>query len=250
MKIMPNRMDRGFELYQKEFEDAALKVLRSGWYILGNEVSAFEDEFAKYVGAKYCVGLASGLDALWIAMRLLGICAGDEVLVQGNTYIATVMGITMNGATPVFVEPDEHFGMDVDKIEKLINEKTKAILVTHLYGMASDMDEIVRICKKYNLKLVEDCAQAHGAMYKGKKVGTFGDIGCFSFYPSKNLGAFGDAGAVVVNDEILANEFKIFRNYGSERRYYNKVVGANSRLDEIQAGLLRELKLLSDILMK
>ena len=245
MKIMPNRMDRGFELYQKEFEDAALKVLRSGWYILGNEVSAFEDEFAKYVGAKYCVGLASGLDALWIAMRLLGICAGDEVLVQGNTYIATVMGITMNGATPVFVE---HFGMDVDKIEKLINEKTKAILVTHLYGMASDMDEIVRICKKYNLKLVEDCAQAHGAMYKGKKVGTFGDIGCFSFYPSKNLGAFGDAGAVVVNDEILANEFKIFRNYGSERRYYNKVVGANSRLDEIQAGLLRvRLRHLEDL---
>ena len=248
MKIMPNRMDRGFELYQKEFEDAALKVLRSGWYILGNEVSAFEDEFAKYVGAKYCVGLASGLDALWIAMRLLGICAGDEVLVQGNTYIATVMGITMNGATPVFVEPDEHFGMDVDKIEKLINEKTKAILVTHLYGLASDMDEIVRICKKYNLKLVEDCAQAHGAMYKGKKVGTFGDIGCFSFYPSKNLGAFGDAGAVVVNDEILANEFKIFRNYGSERRYYNKVVGANSRLDEIQAGLLRvRLRHLEDL---
>ena len=248
MKIMPNRMDRGFELYQKEFEDAALKVLRSGWYILGNEVSAFEDEFAKYVGAKYCVGLASGLDALWIAMRLLGICSGDEVLVQGNTYIATVMGITMNGATPVFVEPDEHFGMDVDKIEKLINEKTKAILVTHLYGMASDMDEIVRICKKYNLKLVEDCAQAHGAMYKGKKVGTFGDIGCFSFYPSKNLGAFGDAGAVVVNDEILANEFKIFRNYGSERRYYNKVVGANSRLDEIQAGLLRvRLRHLEDL---
>ena len=248
MKIMPNRMDRGFELYQKEFEDAALKVLRSGWYILGNEVSAFEDEFAKYVGAKYCVGLASGLDALWIAMRLLGICAGDEVLVQGNTYIATVMGITMNGATPVFVEPDEHFGMDKDKIEKFINEKTKAILVTHLYGMASDMDEIVRICKKYNLKLVEDCAQAHGAMYKGKKVGTFGDIGCFSFYPSKNLGAFGDAGAVVVNDEILANEFKIFRNYGSERRYYNKVVGANSRLDEIQAGLLRvRLRHLEDL---
>ena len=248
MKIMPNRMERGFELYKKEFEDAALKVLRSGWYILGNEVSAFEDEFAKYVGAKYCVGLASGLDALWIAMRLLGICAGDEVLVQGNTYIATVMGITMNGATPVFVEPDEHFGMDVDKIEKLINEKTKAILVTHLYGMASDMDEIVRICKKYNLKLVEDCAQAHGAMYKGKKVGTFGDIGCFSFYPSKNLGAFGDAGAVVVNDEILANEFKIFRNYGSERRYYNKVVGANSRLDEIQAGLLRvRLRHLEDL---
>lgn len=239
MKVMSNRMDRGFYRYQKEFEDKALEVLRSGWYVLGKEVSSFEDEFAKFTGGKYCVGLASGLDALWIAVRLLGIGVGDEVLVQGNTYIATVMGITMNGATPVFIEPDEHFGMDVTKIEKQINEKTKAIMVTHLYGMASKMDEIVRICKKHNLKLIEDCAQSHGACFNGKMTGTFGDVGCFSFYPSKNLGAFGDAGAVIVNDENLAREFKIFRNYGSEKRYYNKLVGANSRLDEIQAGLLR-----------
>ena len=239
MKIMPNRMDRGYELYQQDFEDKAIEVLRSGWYILGKEVSAFEEEFAKYIGVKYCVGLASGLDALWIAVRLLGIGIGDEVLVQGNTYIATVMGVTMNGATPIFVEPDEYFGMDVTKMEKLITEKTKAVLVTHLYVMASNMDEIVRICKKYNIKLIEDCAQSHGAMFNGKMTGTFGDVGCFSFYPSKNLGAFGDAGAVVVDDEELAKEFKIFRNYGSEKRYYNKVVGANSRLDEIQAGLLR-----------
>lgn len=239
MKIMPNRMDRGFELYQQEFENKAIEVLRSGWYILGKEVTAFEEEFAKYTGAKYCVGLASGLDALWIAVRLLGIGAGDEVLVQGNTYIATVMGVTMNGATPVFVEPDEHYGMDVTKMEKLITEKTKAVMVTHLYGMASNMDEIVHICKKHNLKLIEDCAQSHGALFNGKMTGTFGDVGCFSFYPSKNLGAFGDAGAVIVNDEELAKEFKVFRNYGSEKRYYNKVVGANSRLDELQAGLLR-----------
>lgn len=239
MKVMSNRMDRGFYRYQKEFEDKALEVLRSGWYVLGKEVASFEDEFAKFTGGKYCVGLASGLDALWIAVRLLGIGVGDEVLVQGNTYIATVMGITMNGATPVFIEPDEHFGMDVTKIEKQINEKTKAIMVTHLYGMASKMDEIVRICKKHNLKLIEDCAQSHGACFNGKMTGTFGDVGCFSFYPSKNLGAFGDAGAVIVNDENLAREFKIFRNYGSEKRYYNKLVGANSRLDEIQAGLLR-----------
>ena len=148
MKIMPNRMDRGYELYQQDFEDKAIEVLRSGWYILGKEVSAFEEEFAKYIGVKYCVGLASGSDALWIAVRLLGIGVGDEVRVQGNTYIATVMGVTMNGATPIFVEPDEYCGMDVTKMEKLITEKTKAVLVTHLYGMASNMDEIVRICKK------------------------------------------------------------------------------------------------------
>ena len=238
-KIMPNRMDRGYFKYQEEFEQKALEVLRSGWYILGKEVSAFEEEFAAYTGAKYCVGLASGLDALWIAFRLLKIGPGDEVLVQGNTYIASVMGVTMNGATPVFVEPDGHFGMDPTKIEALITPRTKAILVTHLYGMASRMDEIVALCKKYNLRLVEDCAQSHGACFGGKMTGTFGDVGCFSFYPSKNLGAYGDAGAVVCNDEELAKEFKIFRNYGSEKRYYNKVVGANSRLDELQAGLLR-----------
>lgn len=238
-RIMPNRMDRGFFMFQKEFEDKAIEVLRSGWYILGKEVSLFEEEFATFTGAKYCVGLASGLDALWIAFRLLKIGKGDEVIVQGNTYIASVMGITMNGATPVFVEPDEHFGMDPSKIESLITNKTKALLVTHLYGMASRMDEIKAICKKYRLKLVEDCAQSHGACFNGQMTGTFGDIGCFSFYPSKNLGAFGDAGAIVCNDEVLANEFKIFRNYGSEKRYYNKIVGANSRLDELQAGLLR-----------
>lgn len=239
MKVMPNRMDRGFYKYQDEFEQKALEVLRSGWYVLGKEVNSFEEEFALYTGAKYCVGLASGLDALWIAFRLLNIGKGDEVIVQGNTYIASVMGITMNGATPVFAEPDEHFGIDVDKIEEKITDKTRAILVVHLYGMASKMDKVVELCKKYNLRLVEDCAQSHGARFNGQMTGTFGDVGCFSFYPSKNLGAFGDAGAVVVNDEQLAKDFRIFRNYGSEKRYYNKVVGANSRLDELQAGLLR-----------
>lgn len=239
MKIMPNRMDRGFYKYQKEFEQKALDVLRSGWYVLGNEVSSFEDEFAKYVGTKYSVGLASGLDALWLAFRILGIGKGDEVLVQGNAYIACVMGITINGATPIFVEPNEHFGIDADKLEEKITDKTKAILVVHLYGMASNMEKIVSICNRHNLKLVEDCAQSHGACYNGKMTGTFGDIGCFSFYPSKNLGAFGDGGAIVTNDETIAKDFKIYRNYGSEKRYYNKVVGTNSRLDEIQAGLLR-----------
>lgn len=251
MKIMPNRMDRGFYKYQEEFETKALEVLQSGWYVLGKEVSSFEEEFAAYTGAKYCVGLASGLDALWIAFRLLNIGSGDEVIVQGNTYIASVMGITMNGATPVFCEPDENFAIDVDKIESLITEKTKAILVVHLYGMASRMDKIVEICKKHNLRLIEDCAQSHGATFNGKMTGTFGDVGCFSFYPSKNLGAFGDAGAVVINDDKLAEEFRIFRNYGSEKRYYNKVVGVNSRLDELQAGLLRvRLKYLDELTLE
>lgn len=239
MKVMPNRMDRGFYQYQKEFEDKALEVLRSGWYVLGKEVSSFEEEFASYVGTKYCVGLASGLDALWIAFRLLNIGKGDEVLVQGNTYIASVMGVTMNDATPIFIEPDEHYGMNPDKIEQAITDKTKAILVTHLYGMASRMDEIVAICKKYNLKLVEDCAQSHGACFNGKMTGSFGDIGCFSFYPSKNLGAFGEGGAITTNNESIDKACRTFRNYGSQKRYYNEVVGTNSRLDEIQAGLLR-----------
>lgn len=248
MKIMPNRMDRGFALYQHEFEEKALDVLRSGWYVLGNEVKSFEEEFAKYLNAKYCIGLASGLDALWIAFRVLGIGNGDEVIVQGNTYIASVMGITINGATPVFVEPDEYNNIDASRIEEKINDKTKAILVVHLYGQASEMDTVVKLSKKYNLKLIEDCAQSHGARFEGKMTGTFGDIGCFSFYPSKNLGAFGDAGAIVTNNAEIAKDVRIFRNYGSEKRYYNKVVGANSRLDELQAGLLRvRLKHLNEL---
>lgn len=239
MKIMPNRMDRGFYKYQEEFEQKALEVLRSGWYILGPEVEAFEKEFAAYTGSAHCVGLASGLDALWLAFRVLGIGAGDEVIVQANTYIASVMGITINGATPVFVEPDAFYNMNTQNLESYITEKTKAILVVHLYGQASKMDDILALCKKHNLRLVEDCAQSHGACFKGKMTGTFGDIGCFSFYPSKNLGAFGDAGAIVTEDEEIAKSIRMYRNYGSEKRYYNKVVGANSRLDELQAGLLR-----------
>lgn len=239
MKIMPNRLDRGFQLYQEEFETKALEVLRSGWYVLGKEVSSFEEEFAAYTGGKHCIGLASGLDALWIAFRVLGIGKGDEVIVQGNTYIASVMGITINGATPVFVEPDEYFNIDASQIEEKITGKTKAILVVHLYGQASNMDIIMEIARKHNLRVVEDCAQSHGARFRGKMTGTFGDIGCFSFYPSKNLGAFGDGGAIVTDDSSIADDVRIFRNYGSEKRYYNKVVGTNSRLDELQAGLLR-----------
>lgn len=239
MKIMPNRLDRGFFEYQKEFEEKAIEVLRSGWYVLGKEVSSFENEFADYIGAKHCIGLGNGLDALWIAFRVLGIGEGDEVIVQGNTYIASVMGITINGATPVFVEPNIYNNIDVDKIEEKITDKTKAILVVHLYGQCSEMSKVMEIANKYNLRVVEDCAQSHGAMEDSKQSGTFGDIGCFSFYPSKNLGAFGDAGAIITNNDDLAQKVRIFRNYGSEKRYYNMVVGTNSRLDEMQAGLLR-----------
>lgn len=239
MMIMPNRLDRGFFQYQEEFEAKALEVLRSGRYVLGREVEAFEEEFARFTGAGYCVGLASGLDALWLAFRVLGIGRGDEVIVQANTYIASVMGITINGATPVFVEPDGYFNIDAEEIEKKITDRTKAVLAVHLYGQASRMDRIVELCRKYNLRLVEDCAQSHGACFDGKMTGTFGDIGCFSFYPSKNLGGFGDGGAVVTDDAGIAAAMKMYRNYGSEKRYYNKVVGANSRLDELQAGLLR-----------
>ncbi len=238
-KIMPNRMDRGFFKYQSELESKALEVLRSGWYVLGKEVASFEQEFAAYCGAKHCVGLASGLDALWLAFKILGIGEGDEVLVQANTYIASVMGITINGATPVFVEPDKYNNIDADTLEQKITEKTKAVLVVHLYGQASNMAKVKEVCDRYNLRLVEDCAQSHGACFRGKMTGTFGDIGCFSFYPSKNLGAFGDAGAIVTDDEKIAEDFKMYRNYGSKVRYYNEVVGANSRLDELQAGLLR-----------
>ncbi len=238
-KIMQSRLDRGFEKYQKEYEEKALQVLRSGWYILGKEVERFEEEFAAYVGTEYSVGLASGLDALWLAFRVLNIGKGDEVIVQGNTYIASVMGITINDATPVFVEPDEYYQLDASKIEEKITTKTKAILVVHLYGQSAQMDRIRDICDRHKLKLVEDCAQSHGACFNGRMTGAFGDIGCFSFYPSKNMGAFGDAGAITTNDPEIARLMKIYRNYGSEKRYYNMVVGANSRLDELQAGLLR-----------
>lgn len=237
--IMPNNLGRQYSLHAGEYKKKACEVLDSGWYILGKEVSAFEKEWANFIGSKYCVGLASGLDALWISFRLLNIGADDEVIVCANAYIACVMGITMNGATPIFVEPDEYDNIDADKIEEKITDKTKAILAVHLYGQACDMTKIMDLAHKYNLKVVEDCAQSHGNHWHGQTVGTFGDVGCFSFYPSKGCGAFGDAGCIVTNNEELARMFRVFRNYGSEKRYYNMMVGSNSRLDEMQAGLLR-----------
>lgn len=248
MKIPFNTLDRQFFMYQKEYEEKALEVLRSGWYVLGKEVEKFEKSFANYIGVKYSVGIDNGLNALVLAFRALEIKKGDEVIVQGNTFIASVMGITMNGATPVFVEPDEYFNVDVDKIEEKITEKTKAICVVHLYGQSSNMEKILELCKKYKLKLVEDCAQSHGSIYNGIKTGSFGDIGCFSFYPGKNLGCFGDGGAITTNNSELAEKIKVLRNYGSEEKYHNKYVGYNARLDELQAGLLNvKLKHLEEL---
>ena len=239
MKIDLNVLGRQFRLHQAEYEDAALRVLRSGWYILGPEVETFEAEFAKFVGRKYCVGMNSGLDALILSVRALGIGAGDEVIVPANTYIASVLAVTENGATPVLVEPDEYHALDAERIEAAITDKTKAILVVHLYGQAAQMDRIRRIATEHHLYLVEDCAQSHGAVFDGTMTGAFGDAGCFSFYPTKNLGAFGDAGAVVTDDEALYEKLKMLRNYGSKIKYHNQLDGVNSRLDEMQAALLR-----------
>ncbi|MBQ4068848.1 MAG: DegT/DnrJ/EryC1/StrS family aminotransferase [Lachnospiraceae bacterium] len=251
MKIECNRLDKGFELFQSEYESKALEVLRSGWYILGRELEAFEEEFSKYNGVRYCLGVGNGLDALQLAVKALEIGVGDEVIVQGNTYIASVMGITMNGATPVFVEPDIYGSIDADRIEEKINSNTKAIMVVHLYGMPCDMEKVMSIAKKYKLRVIEDCAQSHGAEHKGKVTGTFGDIGCFSFYPTKNLGAFGDGGAIITNDSTIYDRIKILRNYGSDKKYHNKEVGYNSRLDEIQAGLLRvKLRHLNELISR
>lgn len=231
-------MQRHYLVNKEKYDKAVQNVLESGWYITGNELKRFEENFAKYIGSKHCVGLANGLDALWIGIKLLGIGVGDEVIVQSNSYIATVMGITINHATPIFVEPDECFNFDVSKLEGKITNKTKAILVTHLYGQASNMRDIKKLCDKYKLFLIEDCAQSHGAKFEGQMTGSFGDLACFSFYPTKNLGAFGDGGAITTPHDELAKKIRVFRNYGSEKRYYNQVVGINSRLDELQAALL------------
>lgn len=239
MKIDLAVLDRQFELHKYEYEMAALRALRSGWYILGHELEDFETEFKAFVGAKHCVGLNSGLDALTLAVRALGIGAGDEVIVPANTYIATVLGITANGATPVFVEPDEYYNLDADKIETMITSKTKAIMVVHLYGQAANMLKIKQIADVHKLYLLEDCAQSHGSHFGDTMTGCFGDIGCFSFYPTKNLGAFGDAGAAVTDNAELAEKIRMLRNYGSKVKYHNEYEGVNSRLDEIQAALLR-----------
>ncbi len=223
----------------EEYKTAFNEVLESGWYILGNKVKEFEKQFAQYCNSKYCVGVANGLDALNLSLRAFGFGKGSEVLVPSNTYIATILSIVDNGLQPILVEPDINtYNIDPQLLEQAITPKTKAIMVVHLYGKVCDMEPILAIAKKYNLKVIEDCAQSHGAKYKGKLSGSFGDYAAHSFYPTKNLGALGDAGAVTTNNEELANKIKVLRNYGSEVKYYNDVVGVNSRLDELQAALL------------
>lgn len=238
MKINFNQLDRGYQKFKPEYDQAAISTLESGWYIMGNNGIKFEEEFAKFIGSKYCVGLNSGLDALILAFRALDIGEGDEVIVPANTYIASVLGITENGATPIFVEPDGFYNLDADKIEDKITDKTKAILVVHLYGQAANMAKIKEIADKNNLYLIEDCAQSHGAKFGDKITGAWGDIGCFSFYPTKNIGAFGDSGAIVTDNEEIYEKVKMLRNYGSKVKYHNEILGVNSRLDEIQAALL------------
>lgn len=215
------------------------RVFTRSWYIEGVEDEAFEKAFAEYCGTKYCVGVGNGLDALMLALKALGIGEGDEVIVPSNTYIATALAVTYVGATPVFVEPDiRTFNINPELIEAAITEKTKAIMPVHLYGQACDMDPIMEIARKHNLRVVEDCAQAHGATYKGQKVGSFGDAAGFSFYPGKNLGALGDAGATVTNDKELADKIRALGNYGSDYKYHHIYKGNNSRLDELQAAFL------------
>lgn len=223
----------------KEIRDAFDRVYTRSWYIEGVEDEKFEKVFAEYCNSKYCVGVGNGLDALFLALKALNVKDGDEVIVPSNTYIATALAVTYVGATPVFVEPDiRTFNIDPAKIEKAITEKTKAIMPVHLYGQACDMEPIMKIAKKYNLLVVEDCAQAHGATYKGKVVGSFGDAAGFSFYPGKNLGALGDAGAIVTNNEKLAKKVRALGNYGSDYKYHHVYQGNNSRLDELQAAFL------------
>lgn len=219
--------------------DAFDRVFRRSWYIEGVEDEAFEKAFAEYCNVNYCVGAGNGLDALMLALKARNIGAGDEVIVPSNTYIATALAVTYIGAAPVFVEPDiRTFNINPNLIEAAITEKTKAIIPVHLYGQACDMDPIVKIAKKNNLYIVEDCAQAHGATYKGKKIGSFGDAAGFSFYPGKNLGALGDAGAVVTNNKVLEEKIRALGNYGSDFKYHHIYKGNNSRLDELQAAFL------------
>lgn len=226
---------------QSSIDAAYQRVMKSGMYILGKEVELFEKEFAEYCGVNHCISVGNGLDALHLILRALGLGRQDEIIVPANTYVATWLAVTYAGAIPVPCDPDiRTYNIDVNKIESLITEKTKAIMPVHLYGQPCDMDEINRIALKYNLFVIEDAAQAHGALYKGKRVGGAGIAAGFSFYPGKNLGAFGDAGAVTTNDPELAKKIRSLRNYGSTTKYYHESLGYNSRLDELQAAFLRE----------
>lgn len=224
----------------QELEQAANRVIRSGWYVLGKEVAAFEDEFAAYVGTKHCIGVGNGLDALILSIEALDLPPGSDILVASNTYIATILAIVQAGHVPVLVEPELNtFNLDPERLPAALTAKTRAICVTHLFGKCCRMDAIGAFAREHSLKLVEDCAQSHGSKLNGQMTGTFGDVGCFSFYPTKNLGAIGDAGAVVTDNDALADRLRHTRNYGSKQKYVNEYIGTNSRLDELQAAFLR-----------
>jgi len=226
--------------FMTELEAAAVRVIRSGWYVLGKEVSAFEAEFGTYIGAKHCIGVANGLDALILSIEALDLPKGSDILVAANTYIATILAILRAGHQPVLVEAElATFNMDPALLPGTMTKKTRAICVTHMFGKICRMDAIAAFAKEHGLKLIEDCAQSHGAKLNGKMSGTFGNAGCFSFYPTKNLGAVGDAGAITTDDDALADRLRHLRNYGSKQKYVNKYPGVNSRLDELQAALLR-----------
>lgn len=234
-----NLQDGYIEL-KSEIDQAVLRVLGSGLYILGDELEAFETEWASYCGASHSVGVANGLDALILSMHALGIGAGDEIIVPSHTFIATWLAVSAVGAVPVPVEPDiDTFNIDPARIKNAITSRTKAIIAVHLYGQPADLDPILAVTRKHGLALIEDAAQAHGARYKGRRIGGHGDIACWSFYPGKNLGALGDAGGVTTNRKDLAEQIKVLRNYGSRQKYIHEVTGANSRLDPIQAAVLR-----------
>lgn len=223
-----------------ELDMAVQRVMNSGWYIQGEELKAFESEFAEYCNVKYCIGVGNGLDALHLILRAIDIGAGDEVIIPSNTFIATWLAVSYAGATPVPVEPDERtYNIAPFRIEAAITQRTKAIMPVHLYGLPADMEPILEIADRYELKVVEDAAQAHGARYKGQRVGGLGTAAGFSFYPGKNLGAFGDGGAITTNDYMIAEKVKSLRNYGSQVKYSHDVKGFNSRLDELQAAFLR-----------
>ena len=240
MKIPFSTVGPMHEEIREEMYLKFVEVYDNNWFIQGKEVEKFEEEFAAYCGAKYCVGCGNGLDALYLILKAYGIGEGDEVIVPSNTYIATALAVSYTGATPVFVEPRLlSYNINPEKIEEKITDRTKAIMAVHLYGQAAEMDAIMELAGKYDLKVIEDAAQAHGATYKGKLIGTLGHAAGFSFYPGKNLGALGDAGAVVTNDKELADMVRALGNYGSDYKYHHIYQGNNSRLDEVQAGLLR-----------
>lgn len=240
MKIKPGNLKKQYFFVKKEINQAVSRTLNSGWFILGKEVESFEKKFAGYSGVKYCVGVANGLEALQISLVALGVGRGDEVITTPLTAMATTLAIIHVGAKPVFVDIDsKSFNIDASKIEQAITKKTKAILPVHLYGQMADMALIMKIAKRYRLLVIEDCAQAHGAEYKGKKAGSFGDCGAFSFYPSKNLGAFGDGGCIITNNAKLAEKIRSLRDYGQQGRYNHIYLGFNSRLDELQAAILK-----------